>query len=1204
MSAPSYREIPYNYTSADDRKIIELLFSKDVWQRLENLREVRKSGRSAKLLLRIIGEIFIHFRNPYLQHHLANSLTRRKHFFAQIDNDLEIIKTFSQGNTDVLAVVKEVEQTLSTLKQNARKNRQQGERLIKTLGQVVQKENVLLSPMWIISHITDATDWRLYPPVAVVRPTSVDQIAPLLKAISQLNYKVIVRGGGTGLTGGAVPTAPDCVIINTEKLNRIYPIETLRLTGDSGTADSENTTARCVRVEAGAITEDVMTHALEQNLIFASDPTSAWASTIGGNISENAGGKSAVKWGTTIDNLLSYRMAMPNGEQIVVRRLNHPLRKIIPGDSVKFEIQNTDGEHKAFIELNADQIRKPGLWKDITNKALSGLPGIQKEGTDGIILEGTFILYNAYSIKKTFCLEFFGSSFNEASRVIEQITNSFTINDDAALIALEHFDQEYIKAIEYKVKSNISHSPKAVLLIDMAADVQDALHVGEKKIRDIIAQSATTEVHVAQNDAEAKRFWHDRHQLGAIAKRTNAFKLNEDIVLPLHALAPFSDWVDEINRREAHFVQIKAVHAISAFLSRLENTDPHTEIHDKLPALRSLCNTASIQLVAVRRESQATGSTAATLSDEIEEILRGYQKWQSTFAKLFRDTLDTVLVLATHMHAGDGNIHVNIPVFSNDVEMMERAESLVDEVMEKTISLGGVVSGEHGIGITKIKYLEAETIEALREYRQKVDEANLMNPNKLVSKSILDTVFTPSFNLLELEARILKRGKLEALANKIAHCVRCGKCKSNCCVFHPAQNLFFHPRNKNLAIGSLIEAILYDAQRHRDTEFELLQELEEIADHCTVCHKCLKPCPVNIDTGEISVLERNLLGERGIKKTAAATSLTLRYLSSDSKALNHLIHTSVLFAGTRLQQFASFTTAPLRRIKSIAQTYPMQLLNAPMPAAPFSTLRSHLPDCDTNQALVFNPQSDTDSAVFYFPGCGSERLMPDISLAALYLLLKAQYRVILPPPFLCCGFPIGVNAKEELHNKIVLKDTIVLSQIRDMFAYLQFKAVAVTCGTCREALEQMGIQTVFNAPVQDVLHIAAPDSISETSVLYHRPCHDSLEESGVPLLEKMGCTAKEIPNCCAEAGTLSLSRPDISGAMRNKKKIAIQDGIHQTGASVILTNCPSCVQGLKKQQMKSLQATHTAVYAALQLGGANWKKELRDLLCQYERVTV
>lgn len=71
---------------------------------------------------------------------------------------------------------------------------------------------------------------------------------------------------------------------------------------------------------------------------------------------------------------------------------------------------------------------------------------------------------------------------------------------------------------------------------------------------------------------------------------------------------------------------------------------------------------------------------------ELKVILRGYESWIEKFQTTFTNTINTVLIIATHMHAGDGNIHVNIPVFSNDLEMMKRAEHLVDEVMEKQSS--------------------------------------------------------------------------------------------------------------------------------------------------------------------------------------------------------------------------------------------------------------------------------------------------------------------------------------------------------------------------------------------------------------------------------------------------------------------------------------------------------------------------------------
>ena len=101
MKFESYREIPYNYTSADDKKIIEILFSEEMWNVLEKLRRERVTGRSARLLMRIIGELFIHFRNPYLKHHLVESFRMKKNFFTQIDHDFAIVKKQSNENKKI-----------------------------------------------------------------------------------------------------------------------------------------------------------------------------------------------------------------------------------------------------------------------------------------------------------------------------------------------------------------------------------------------------------------------------------------------------------------------------------------------------------------------------------------------------------------------------------------------------------------------------------------------------------------------------------------------------------------------------------------------------------------------------------------------------------------------------------------------------------------------------------------------------------------------------------------------------------------------------------------------------------------------------------------------------------------------------------------------------------------------------------------------
>ena len=89
-----------------------------------------------------------------------------------------------------------------------------------------------------------------------------------------------------------------------------------------------------------------------------------------------------------------------------------------------------------------------------------------------------------------------------------------------------------------------------------------------------------------------------------------------------------------------------------------------------------------------------------------------------------------------HMHAGDGNIHTNIPVHSDNYAMLQEADRIVERVMELARNLGGVISGEHGIGSKRKKYMnlacsEAE-LEFMRKIKRAVDPNNVLNPGKIV----------------------------------------------------------------------------------------------------------------------------------------------------------------------------------------------------------------------------------------------------------------------------------------------------------------------------------------------------------------------------------------------------------------------------------------------------------------------------------------
>ncbi len=432
--------------------------------------------------------------------------------------------------------------------------------------------------------------------------------------------------------------------------------------------------------------------------------------------------------------------------------------------------------------------------------------------------------------------------------------------------------------------------------------------------------------------------------------------------------------------------------------------------------------------------------------------MRGYNLITKNINKIYKISKSRRIIIATHMHAGDGNVHVNIPLMSNDREMMHRASVTADNIMHKTVEFGGAVTGEHGIGITKIKHIPKQRLQEFIEYKNQVDPEKIINPGKLTKTSFIDEVYTPSFNILEFEANILKHGDLESLATKIENCVKCGRCKTVCPVFYPKKNLFFHPRNKNMAITYLIEALLYITQRRHSTKFHILKYLEEIADHCTTCHKCLSNCPVNIDLGEITIAARKILSDNNYKKTPLLTNLSLNYLASTNRFLNSILRFSLINIGSKVQRAGAKFLTFVPDIKSFKGKRPFLLLKAPVPKMPAKTLYSILRKCEGDQAILLEPEQKAKYTVFYFPGCGSERLFSDIGKASIYLMLENSVRVILPPPFLCCGFPAKTNAKKDQFNRTTLSNTIIFSQIKRMFNDLDFDACVISCGTCKESL--------------------------------------------------------------------------------------------------------------------------------------------------------
>ena len=317
-----------------------------------------------------------------------------------------------------------------------------------------------------------------------------------------------------------------------------------------------------------------MEAAEKAGLVFACDPTSADASCIGGNIAMNAGGKKAVLWGTALDNLASWNMVTPDGDWLEVERLNHNFGKIHEQELVSFRLTRFDaGGKKKLGEEQLDMpgrvFRKEGLGKDVTDKFLAGLPGVQKEGTDGLITSAVWVLHKMPPVTRTVCLEFFGQ-VSDAVPTIVEITDYFKpggagLAAGVQLAGLEHLDERYVNAVGYATKAKRHGRPKMVLIGDIVGADETAVMAAASAVVKL-ANARGGEGFIAVSAETRKKFWLDRARTAAISRHTNAFKVNEDVVIPLPRMGDYCDGIERINIELSIANKLALADALTEFL--------------------------------------------------------------------------------------------------------------------------------------------------------------------------------------------------------------------------------------------------------------------------------------------------------------------------------------------------------------------------------------------------------------------------------------------------------------------------------------------------------------------------------------------------------------------------------------------------------------------------------------------------------------
>ncbi len=1270
------REIPYNYTSFSDREIVIRLLGEKAWGTLQQLRQERQTGRSARMLYEVLGDIWVVQRNPYLQDDLLDNPQRRRQLVQALEHRLGEVQKRRTPDSDALrdALVGDLLQAAAAAVQRFDASFQDvadlRRKVRRTLGRLTAGDNIKFDGLSRVSHVTDATDWRVEYPFVVLTPDTEAEMAGLVKGCIDLGLTIIARGGGTGYTGGAIPLTDRSAVINTEKLEAMTEVEMVRLPG----LDREVAT---IWTEAGVVTQRVADAAERGGYVFAVDPTSAEASCIGGNIAMNAGGKKAVLWGTALDNLASWRMVTPDAQWLEVTRLQHNLGKIHDAETASFELKYFEADGKTPVrterlDIAGPSFRKEGLGKDVTDKFLSGLPGIQKEGCDGLITSARWVVHRMPEHTRTVCLEFFGHARNAVPSIVEIKDFMFAeaARSGVLLAGLEHLDDRYLKAVGYATKSKRGGLPKMVLVGDIAGDDADAVARATSEVVRI-ANSRSGEGFVAISPEARKKFWLDRKRTAAISRHTNAFKINEDVVIPLPRMAEYTDGIERINIELSLRNKLRLCTELEDFLRRgnlplgpqgagdadtaspemlQERVDQALVVVEQARQLWAGWLQDVQALFPQLQDHSLRASWKAQIRAPLQDIFSG-----EAFAPLLQEcnaihqrVLKGRVWVALHMHAGDGNVHTNIPVNSDDYEMLQTAHEAVGRIMVLARSLDGVISGEHGIGITKLEYLTDEELRPFAQYKQRVDPKGHFNKGKLLRNkehvaldgraleaknainserlhADLTNAYTPSFGLMGHESLIMQQSDIGAIADSVKDCLRCGKCKPVCATHVPRANLLYSPRNKILATSLLVEAFLYEEQTRRGVSIKHWQEFEDVSDHCTVCHKCYNPCPVKIDFGDVTMNMRNLLRKMGKKSWRPGNKLAMAMLNATNPDTIKLLRAAMVGVGFKAQRMAvdllrGISRRQTQRPPASVGPAPVKeqvihFINKKLPGGlPKKTARALL-DIENKDyvPIIRNPAATTadTEAVFYFPGCGSERLFSQVGLATQAMLWHAGVQTVLPPGYLCCGYPQRGSGMLDKAEKMITDNRVLFHRVANTLNYLDIKTVVVSCGTCYDQLQGYQFDKIFpGSRIIDIHEYLLEKGITlpagQGGYLYHEPCHNPMKQgdSMKTVRALVGDKVLKSERCCGESGTLGVTRPDISTQVRFRKEEEMRKGEAQLRASgavgaqdnvKILTSCPSCLQGLKRYeddlQNGLLEADYIVIEMARQILGENWLPE-------------
>ena len=340
---------------------------------------------------------------------------------------------------------------------------------INKLTNIVGSENIYSDKAHMIAYSYDATRER-YEPDAVIFPRDEEDISKILKYCNENQIIITPRGAGSGFTGGALPSEGGIILALEKHMNKILEI------------DIENMVAV---VQPGVINMDLQRHVEELGLFYPPDPASEQYSTLGGNVSENAGGMRAAKYGITKDYVMALRAVRTNGD--IIRAGKRTI-------------------------------------KDVAGYNIAGIL-IASEGTLAVITEMTLKLIPKPK---------YASSYMAVFPSVENAMNAVfkSLSAGANPVAMEFIDSLSVKAIKEKLGVSLPENAGALLIGDVDGNVPEEIEFQISTLKKSFEENSCSAFNVAEDKNEREKIWYARKNVSQCVTVYGSKKLNEDISVP------------------------------------------------------------------------------------------------------------------------------------------------------------------------------------------------------------------------------------------------------------------------------------------------------------------------------------------------------------------------------------------------------------------------------------------------------------------------------------------------------------------------------------------------------------------------------------------------------------------------------------------------------------------------------------------------